>query len=82
MTTKICAVFSASAKSASGVSLNDTLMVGPTIHPPLIDVLLRFRIHCVMYRAMELVEPDQDLRMEVQINLCGGLRSGSLHLLQ
>ena len=36
-TTKIRAVFDAYAKSSSGVSLNDILLVGPTIHPPLID---------------------------------------------
>ena len=29
------AVFDASAKSPSGVSLNDILLVGPTIHPPI-----------------------------------------------
>ena len=44
-TTKIRPVFNASAKSASGVSLNDTLLVGPTVHSPLTDVLLRFRTH-------------------------------------
>ena len=68
-TTKIRAVFDASAKSSSGVSLNDTLLVGPTIHPPLVDVLLRFRLHRValiadiskMYRAIELTESDKDL---------------------
>ena len=67
-TTKVRAVFDASAKSASGVSLNDTLLVGPTVHPPLIDVLLRFRMHHValttdvskMYRAVELVFSDRD----------------------
>lgn len=32
-TTKIRAVFDASAKSSTGVSLNDTLLVGPTVHP-------------------------------------------------
>lgn len=67
-TTKIRAVFDASAKSSSGVSLNDTLMVGPSIHSPLIDVLIRFRLHRValvagvsrMYRAVELIESDRD----------------------
>ena len=68
-TTKIRAVFDASAKSSSGVSLNDTLLVGPTVHPPLIDVILRFRSHRIaltadvskMYRAIELAKPDRDL---------------------
>ena len=44
-TTKIRAVFDASAKTSSGLSLNDTLLIGPTVHSPLIDVLLRFRLH-------------------------------------
>ena len=44
-TTKIHAVFDASPKSSSGVSLNDQLLVGPTVHPTLVDVLLRFRLH-------------------------------------
>ena len=68
-TTKIQAVFDASAKTNTGVSLNDTLLKGPTIHPPLIDVLLRFRRYRVamtadvskMYRAIELVPCDKDL---------------------
>ena len=68
-TTKIRAVFDASAKSSSNVSLNDILLVGPTVHSPLIDVLLRFRLHRIaltadvskMYRAVELVESDRDL---------------------
>ena len=68
-TTKIRAVFDASAKSTTGVSLNDTLLVGPTVHPPLIDVLLRFRSHKIaliadvskMYRAVELKQSDRDL---------------------
>ncbi len=67
-TTKIRAVFDASARSTSGVSLNDTLLKGPTVHPPLIDVLLRFRLHRVaitadvskMYRAIELVPDERD----------------------
>ena len=68
-TTKVRAVFDASAKSATGVSLNDTLLVGPTIHPPLVDVLLLFRSYPValttdinkMYRAIELTEIDCDV---------------------
>ena len=68
-TTKIQAVFDASAKSSTGIiSLNDTLLVGPTIHPPLVDVLLRFRLHQLalmadvsrMYRAIVLPDSDQD----------------------
>ena len=51
------------------MSLNDTLLVGPTLHPPLVDVLLRFRMHQValtadvskMYRAVKLSESDKDL---------------------
>ena len=46
-TTKISAVFDASAKSMTGTSLNDTLLVGPTVHPLLADVLLRFRFHWI-----------------------------------
>ncbi len=68
-TTKIRAVFDASAKSFSGVSLNDTLLVGPTVHPSLIDVLIYFQTHRIalttdvskMYRAVELAPADKDL---------------------
>ena len=65
-TTKLRVVFDASAKSSSGVSL---LLVGPTIHPPLIDVLIRFHSYRIaitadiskMYRAIELAPSDEDL---------------------
>ena len=75
-TTKVRVVFDASAKSSSGVSLIDTLLVGPTVHPPLIDVLLRFRFHRIaltadvskMYRAIELVPSDRDLHRFVWRN--------------
>ena len=68
-TTKIRAVFDASASTSSGISLNDTLMVGPTVHPSLVDVLIRFRAHRTaliadvsrMYRAILLTPSDKDL---------------------
>ena len=68
-TTKLRIVFDASAQSSSGVSLNDTLLVGHTVHPPLIDVLLRFRFYRIaltadvskMYRAIQLINSDRDL---------------------
>ena len=68
-TTKLRVVFDASMKTSSGVSLNDILMVGPTVHSLLVDVLLRFRMHLIavvadigkMYRAIELPHADRDL---------------------
>ncbi len=68
-TTKLQIVFDASAKILNGMPLNDKLLVGPTVHTSLIDVLLRFWLHRValiadvrkMYRAIKLVESDKDL---------------------
>ena len=61
-TTKVRAVFDASMKSASDVSLNDTLTVGPTVQPQVVDVLIQFRTNRITlvadvsktYRAIEL----------------------------
>ncbi len=50
-TTKVRAVFDASAKSSTGHSLNDTLLAGPNLCPPLTDVLIRFRHHGVAMSA-------------------------------
>ena len=74
-TTKIRAVFDASAKTSTGTSLND-LLVGPTMHPPLVDVLIRFRSHRIaliadvsrMYRAVLLSDADKDLHRFVWRN--------------
>ena len=68
-TTKVRAVFDVAAKSSSVVSFNDTLLVGPTTHRPLIDVLLLFRSYPIaltadiskMYRAVELTKRDRDM---------------------
>ena len=61
-------VFDGSMKSTSGVSLNAQLLVGPTLHPPLNNVLVRFRKHpyvlatdvSKMYRAVTLAPEDRD----------------------
>ena len=61
-------VFDGSMKSKSGVSLNDQLLVGPTVHPPLNDVLIRFRKHpyvlttdvSKMYCVVTLTPEDRD----------------------
>ena len=68
-TTQLRVVFDSSAKTKSGASLNDQLLVGPTVRAPLIDVLLRFRQHKVvlttdvsrMYRTVLLPESHRDL---------------------
>ncbi|KYM97734.1 hypothetical protein ALC62_11575 [Cyphomyrmex costatus] len=44
-TTKLRVVFDASAKTSSGLSLNDVQMVGPTIQQDLFNILTRFRQH-------------------------------------
>ena len=42
-TMKLHAILDASERLSTCVSLNDQLLVGPTINGPLIDLLLRFR---------------------------------------
>ena len=69
-TTKVRPVFDASAPSSSGVSLNDLLLVGPTVHSSLVDVLIRFRLHRIglttdvsrMYRMVLFEASDKDLQ--------------------
>ncbi|XP_011699619.1 PREDICTED: uncharacterized protein LOC105456927 [Wasmannia auropunctata] len=63
--TKLRVVFDASAKNHKGVSLNDSLLIGPVLQDNLIDIVMRFRCHKValtcdlqkMYRQV-LVHPD------------------------
>ena len=67
-TTKLSVVFDASAKTSNGVSLNDTLMVGPMIQQNVFDLLLRFRFHkygytadvAKMYRQIKLSPKDEN----------------------
>ena len=68
-TTKFRVVFDASASTSTKHSLNDTLAVGPTLHPPLDEILLRFRTYRValsgdiskMYREILLSPADRHL---------------------
>ncbi|XP_038106215.1 uncharacterized protein LOC119765979 [Culex quinquefasciatus] len=64
-TTKTRVVFDASCRSSNNISLNDLCYIGPTVQPPLLDTILRFRLpkYVVtadaekMYRQV-LVHPD------------------------
>ncbi|XP_051162430.1 uncharacterized protein LOC127282307 [Leptopilina boulardi] len=51
LTSKLRVVFNASAKSTTGISLNDALMVGPTIQTSLFSLILRFRQHPIAFSA-------------------------------
>ncbi|XP_035890593.1 uncharacterized protein LOC118502469 [Anopheles stephensi] len=50
-TTKCRVVFDASSTTTSGLSLNDTLMTGPTIQEDAFSILLRFRTRIVALTA-------------------------------
>ncbi|XP_015121728.1 uncharacterized protein LOC107044383 [Diachasma alloeum] len=66
LTTKTRVVFDGSARSSTGISLNDALMVGPTIQDDILSLVLRFRLHNFiltgdiekMYRQI-LVTPEE-----------------------
>jgi hypothetical protein len=70
-TTKIRAVFDGSASSSSRVSLNQVLMVGPTVQPDLCSIILSLRTHVIalsgdiakMYRQVSVHPDDRDLQM-------------------
>jgi hypothetical protein len=50
-TTKLRVVFDGSAKTSSGLSLNDVQMVGPPLQNDLFNILLRFRQHQFVIKA-------------------------------
>ncbi|XP_018395293.1 PREDICTED: uncharacterized protein LOC108773843 [Cyphomyrmex costatus] len=67
-TTRLRVVFDASSKTSSGKSLNDILMVGPTIQKCLFEIMIRFRMHKIaltgdirqMYRQIVVEPQDRD----------------------
>ena len=67
LTTKLRVVFDGSAPSSTGISLNETLMVGPTIQADLFSQLIKFRLHPYvitgdiekMYRQIHIKEEDR-----------------------
>ena len=67
--TKLRVVFDGSAASTSGISLNQALMIGPTLHPTLGAILIKFRSYPIavtadiskMYREVGLSSQDKDL---------------------
>lgn len=67
-TTKLRTVFDGSRPTSSGVSLNDTLIVGPKLQEDMFNILIRFRTHKIgfaadiekMYRQIQLDDTDQN----------------------
>lgn len=69
-TTKVRVVFDASCKTNSGTSLNNSLLIGPTLQPDLSTTLMRWRRHKIafcadvekMYRQILVHTKDQDFQ--------------------
>ncbi|XP_076766420.1 uncharacterized protein LOC143433153 [Xylocopa sonorina] len=51
VTSKIRVVFDGSAKTSAGISLNDTLMIGPTLQDDLFSIITRFRSYTYVLNA-------------------------------
>ncbi|XP_050563300.1 uncharacterized protein LOC126912915 [Spodoptera frugiperda] len=70
LTTKVRVVYDASCKGTNGVSLNDTLMVGPTLQADLRHIVMRWRQHPIclvadiikMYRQIKVARSDADFQ--------------------
>lgn len=68
LTTKLRVVFNASRKSTSGISLNDKLLIGPTVQEDLFSILVRWRLHFIvfiadiekMFRQIKIIEEHRD----------------------
>lgn len=76
LTTKVRVVFDGSAKTTSGVSLNDNLLIGPTVQPDLLAIIMNFRLHRIaitsdiekMYRQVEVCHDDANFQRIVWRN--------------
>lgn len=79
-TTKLRPVCDASAKSSSGASLNDTLLTGPSLYPPLTSIVNQFRRPAIamtadvskMYRQISLAEEERDFHRFLHCGSGGG----------
>lgn len=86
-TTKVRVVFDASCKTSTGKSLNDLLLVGPTIQNTLFHIVTRFRQHTYvvtadinkMYRQVLLQQSQRDLQRIVWRSPSGKLQSFRLN---
>lgn len=84
LTTKVRVVFDASARSSTGVTLNDVLMCGPNVQEDVFSILARFRKHQYvltsdiekMFRQVAVAKTDWDLQRIVwRANPSGPLRT-------
>lgn len=81
-TTKVHPVCDASARSSSGVSLNETLLTGPSLYPPIISIINAFRLPTIamtvdvskMYRQISLAHTEWDFHRFVHCGSGGDLQ--------
>ncbi|XP_063630296.1 uncharacterized protein LOC134801610 [Cydia splendana] len=80
-TTKVRIVYDASSKGSNGRSLNDSMLVGPTLQPDLRSLIIRWRCHkiCVvgdivkMYRQVKMTNNHTDLQRIVWRDEASGI---------
>ena len=81
-TTKLRAVFDASAKTSSGYSLNDTLLPGPSLYPKLTKIINQFRLNKIamsgdiskMFREISLDKSEYDFHHFIHRDMSGKLQ--------
>ena len=86
MTTRLRIVFDISAKSTSGVFLNDQLFAGPSIYPSLSSVISQFRCHVIaitgdiskMFRGILLNTEERDYHKFLRRSLSGTIQDWSM----